>query len=538
MNHNNGKGRCFFSVLALTAILPLGAQSPSFKQGQWMEIFNSVMRNVSRYYVDSLPVDKMYTDGISKMLSNLDPYTVYVPESGQDDFEMMITNTYGGMGAVIYKPELDGNVIINEPYEGSPAALAGLRCGDEITAIDGQSTHGLTVAQSSSRMKGKPGTEVVLDVVKVRSGEQVQLRIVRQKIHLPDIPYYGMLDGSTGYIQQVGFTAGVSEQLRDAVIDLKGRGMKRLVLDLRGNGGGLMDEAVKILSIFLPKGTNVVSSKGVDGEFHYTTPYDPVDIRLPLMVLVNSASASASEIVAGAVQDLDRGVIAGQRTFGKGLVQKLVPIAYNGQLKVTTSKYYTPSGRCVQAKDYSHRREDGSVGNIPDSLTREFKTLSGRIVRDGGGIAPDMKLEEKEYDRITYAVAYGGLTDNYPVEYCRSHESVADPGNFSMSDADYAAFVDWAVEQKFDSRSESETYYDMLVSQLKKDGEYEYAKESLTALAQVVKIDKRTALERSRSQIQPLLEQEIAIRYGFQRAGVQVALRYDDQLRSALQSWK
>lgn len=530
--------RIMICAAALVSALSLQAQSPSFKQGQWMEIFNSVIRNVSRYYVDSIPVDRMYQDGINKMLSDLDPYTIYVPESEQENFEMMISNTYGGMGAIIYKPDINGNVVINEPYEGSPAAKAGLQCGDEITAIDGESTHGMTVSDASGRMKGKAGTEVTLDVVKVRTGEARQFKITRERIHLPDIPYYGMLDAQTGYIQQTGFTQGVSQTVRDAVKDLKKRGAKRLVLDLRGNGGGLMDEAIKIVSIFVPRGTNVVSSKGVDGEQHYTTPYDPVDINLPIMVMVNSGSASASEIVSGAIQDLDRGVIAGERTFGKGLVQKVIPVAYGGQLKVTTSKYYTPSGRCVQAKDYSHRKEDGSVGNIPDSLTREFKTRGGRIVRDGGGITPDIKVEPKEYDRITYGVVYGGLTDNYPIVYCRSHASIGDPQNFSMGDRDWAEFVDWAVDQKFDSRSESETYYDLMVKQLRKDGEYDYAKESLEALEKVVKIDKRSALERSRKEIQPLLEQEIVVRYAYQGAGVRYALRFDTQLQEALAAWK
>lgn len=523
---------------ALLCSLALSAQSNSFKQGQWMEIYNSVMRNVARYYVDSIPVDRMYQDGINKMLSDLDPYTMYVPESEQENFEMMISNTYGGMGAIIYKPDVNGNVVINEPYMGSPAAKAGLVCGDEITAIDGVSTHGMTASDASGKMKGKPGTKVCLDVVKVRSGEKMQLYITREKIHLPDIPYYGMLDAQTGYIQQTGFTSGVSQVVRDAVKDLKKKGMKRLVLDLRGNGGGLMDEAIKIVSIFVPKGTNVVSSKGVDGEFHYTTPYDPVDITLPLMVMVNSGSASASEIVSGAIQDLDRGVIAGERTFGKGLVQKVVPVAYNGQLKVTTSKYYTPSGRCVQAKDYAHRNEDGSVGNIPDSLTREFKTKNGRIVRDGGGITPDIKLKDKEYDRITYGVVFGGLTDNYPIIYCRTHESIGDPQSFSMSDEEYAAFADWAATQNFDSRSEAETYYDLMVKQLRKDGEYEYASAALDSLAKVVRIDKKTALMRSKAQIKPLLEQEIVIRYAFHGAGVQYGLKSDSQLQEALSQWK
>lgn len=516
----------------------LSAQTRSFKMGQWTEIQNAILRNISKYYVDSLPVDKMYEDAIARMLSNLDPYTVFVPESSQEDFQMMISNTYGGIGAVIYKPDKDGNVIINEPYEGSPAARAGLRCGDEIMTVDSQSVVGMTASDASGRMKGKPGTTVHFKVKKVRTGQIVDCDIVREKIHFPNVEYYGMLDASTGYIYQTGFTEGASSEIAAAVKDMQKQGMKRLVLDLRGNGGGLLDEAVKIVGLFVPKGTLVVTSKGTDGERRYTTPSDPVAPALPLMVMVDSGSASASEIVSGAIQDLDRGVIAGERTFGKGLVQKVLPLVYNSQLKVTVAKYYTPSGRCVQAKDYSHRREDGSVGNIPDSLTREFKTAGGRTVRDGGGITPDLKLALREYDRITYSVAMNGIAGNYAIEYARHHDSIAPVDEFHLTDAQWEDFVNWAAEQKFDSRSEAQTYYDLMVKQLKKDKMYDDAAEALASLEKVVKMDKKAALTRSRSDIQPLVEEEIAVRYWFQAAGIKVRLRTDGELREALGLWK
>lgn len=533
--------KIFAAVAVLfSAVQTLPAQSRSFKLGQWMEIQNSIIRDIARYYVDSIPVDRMYKAGIDKMLENLDPYTVYVPESEQDDFEMMISNSYGGIGAIIYKPDKDGNVIINEPYAGSPAALAGLRCGDEIMEIDGAPVRGLEVGQASSKMKGKPGTDVVFTVKKVRSGEISKVKITRERIHLPNVEYYGMLDdGKTGYIFQTGFTEGTSEEVRKALISLKSQGASRIVLDLRGNGGGLLDEAVKIVSLFVPKGTLVVTSKGtVDGETKYVTSTDPVDTEIPLLVMVDSGSASASEIVSGAVQDLDRGMTAGKRTFGKGLVQKILPVAYNGQLKVTSAKYYTPSGRCVQARDYAHRAEDGSVGNIPDSLTREFRTAGGRIVRDGGGITPDITVDSKPYRRVAYAAVLGGLTNNWPIEYVRTHEDIGPLADFHLSDDDYAAFVEWASDQTFDSRSESETYLDLLVTQMKKDGEYDDVKEQLDAVEQVVKMDKKAALLRSRDQIQPVLEEEIAVRFYFQEAGPQIRLRTDDQLRAALEKWE
>lgn len=529
-----------FCALALCGGMPVAkAQSNDFNLGKWTEIQNSVIRHVARFYVDSLPAERMFKASIDAMLEKLDPYTVYVPESEQEDFEMMISNTYGGIGAIIYKPNKEGYVIINEPYEGSPAARAGLQCGDQIMAINSESTIGLDASQSSSKMKGKAGTEVVFRVKKVRSGEEVEYRIIRERIHLPDVPYFGMLeDGKTGYIYQTGFTDNVSAEVKNALLELKKQGMKRLVLDLRGNGGGLMDEAIKIVSLFVPKGTLVVSSKGSDGVHEYRTTTDPVDTAIPLMVMVDSGSASASEIVSGAIQDLDRGTVMGRRTYGKGLVQRVVPTAYNGQLKVTVSKYYTPSGRCVQAKDYSHRADDGSVGNIPDSLIREFKTAKGRTVRDGGGITPDVVVNAPDVNRISYAAVAGGLTNNWPVEFVKTHDSIPAVEDFYLSDEDYAAFVEWGAKEAFDIRSESETYYDLLVKQLKKDGDYDAAADALAALEKVVKMEKKEALMRNRSLIQPVLEEEIAIRYYYQAAGIKVRLRTDEQLKKAVELWK
>lgn len=451
---------------------------------------------------------------------------------------MMISNTYGGLGAIIYKPTPEGNVVINEPYANSPAARAGLRCGDEVIAIDGVSVKGLVAGDCSSKMKGKAGTEVSLLVKKVHSGDTVTLNIVRERIHLPDVEYYGMLDASTGYISQTGFTEGVSDAIASAVKEMKAAGMKRLVLDLRGNGGGLMDEAVKIVGLFVPKGTVVVSAKGLDGERAYKTYSDPIDTQIPLMVLVDSGSASASEIVSGAIQDLDRGVIMGTRTYGKGLVQRVLPVAHDCQVKVTIAKYYTPSGRCVQAKDYAHRREDGSVGNIPDSLIHEFKTLNkGRIVKDGGGITPDVVIEPREHNRVTIATVLGGIPDNYAMEFVRNHESIAPVDEFHLSDAEYEAFVQWASAQKFDIRSEAQTYYDLLVEQLKKDKMYDEAASVLEQLEKVVKMEKSDALMRSKDAILPYVEEEIVVRYYFQAAGVKIRLRYDDQLKEALTKW-
>lgn len=513
------------------------AQTQSFKLGKWTEIQNALLQELNRSYVDTLPIDRIERAGIDAMLEALDPYTVYVPDEEREDLQMMLNKSYGGIGAVIYKPEKDGNVIINEPYKGSPAYRNGLVCGDEILEIDGVSVIGLTASESSDKMKGKPGTQVVFKVKKLRSGEIVEVPITRERIHIPDVEYAGMLDDATGYIYQSGFTDKVSADVRDAVIKLKEQGMKRLVLDLRGNGGGLLNEAANIVSLFVPKGSVVVTSKGNnDKEMTLKTSTEPIDTEMPIIVMVDSGTASASEIVSGALQDYDRATIMGKRTFGKGLVQSIRSLPYNGQLKVTTAKYYTPSGRCVQAIDYSHRNEDGSVGHIPDSLTTEFKTAHGRTVKDGGGITPDVVLASHEYSKLTFSLVYAGIIEQYTLKYVREHESIPAVEDFHFSDADYADFVEFAKTKEFDYRSEAKTYFDQMRKQLDKDGLSESMKSELDALQKALEMDKATFLELKKSEIIPLIEEEIAVRYWYQEAGIQVRLRYDDQLKAALKA--
>lgn len=511
------------------------AQSKSLKLGQWTEINNSILKELSRSYVDSLPVDRIERAAVDAMLSSLDPYTVYVPEEENEDFQMMIGKTYGGIGAVIYKPEKEGNVMINEPYKDSPAARAGLVCGDEILEIDGVSTHGLIASECSDRMKGKPGTTVRFLVKKLRGGETVEVPIVRERIHLPDVEYAGMLNDTTGYILQTGFTENVSGEIRNAVRRLQRQGMKKLFLDLRGNGGGLINEAVDIVSVFVPKGSLVVSRIGKDGadRFDYRTTLDPVDTEMPLVVLVDGASASASEIVAGALQDLDRATIMGRRTYGKGLVQSIRPLPYNGQLKVTTAKYYTPSGRCVQALDYSHRNEDGSVGQIPDSLTSEFKTSKGRIVRDGGGITPDVELAPQRYSRLVYSLVLSGIVEQYALEFVRTHESIPPVEDFHFDEFD--SFVEFAKGKDFDYRSSAKTLFDQMRKELEEDGVAESMAEQLDALDKAIDMEKEQFLRLKKDEIVPWIEEEIAVRYYFQEAGIRIRLRYDKPLFEAME---
>ena len=492
----------FIIIIALAALsLTAGAESKNFKLGKWVEIHNAIVKELGRSYVDTLPIDKMERAAIDAMLAELDPYTVYVPEEDQEDFQLQIGKVYGGVGAIIYKPTPESNVVINEPYACSPAVKAGLHAGDEILSIDGESVHGLDSKACSDKMRGQPGTEVHFIVKKVWSQDTVAVTVLREKIHLPDVEYSGMLDATTGYIAQSGFTEGVADEIRSCVAALKKQGMKRLVLDLRGNGGGLMQEAVRIVSLFVPRGSVVVTSKGRDPKdvSVYRTYEAPVDTKLPLIVLVDSGTASSSEIVSGALQDLDRATIMGRRTFGKGLIQSLKPLPYGGQLKVTVGKYYTPSGRCVQAIDYSHRNPDGSVSHIPDSLTHEFKTKGGRIVRDGGGITPDVELEAPKYDDIIYSLVMRGIVEQYALYYVRNHQTIAPVESFALTEADYEGFV-------------------------------AYARKLLPEK------EKPLMDNLDRLQIIPFIEEEIVVRYYYQAAGVQLRLRYDDALKTALVS--
>ena len=531
------------AAMAALILLPFiaSAQNGRFRIGKWVEIHNAILTELNRSYVDTLPLSRMESAAAHAMLEALDPYTVYIPEEEREDMDMVLNKVYGGIGAIIAKPDVDGNVIINEPYENSPAALAGLRCGDEILSIDGVSTHGLTSAESSERMRGEPGTTVVFRVKRIhkgpswKAGDIMEIKIVRKRIHLPDVEYAGMLeDGTTGYLLLSGFTEGAAEAVKSSFLWLRDQGMKKFVLDLRGNGGGRLNEAVDIVSLFVPRGSIVVTSKGrvAGSEYEYKTSKQPCDLTMPLVVLVDGGSASASEIVSGALQDYDRATIIGTRTYGKGLVQSIRPLPYDGQLKVTTAKYYTPSGRCVQAIDYAKRGEDGSVSPIPDSLTHAFTTAHGRTVRDGGGITPDHIVKPKRYSRLAYALVLGGIVDQYALKYAQEHASIPPLKDFHFTD--YDDFVAFAKEKEFDYRSGAMAIFDQLKAELKEDGLEEVASEQLAALGAVLEMDKERFLRLQKDEILPFIEEEIAVRYYYQRGGVLMNMRYDTQLQQAL----
>ena len=489
------------AVMIFTASPSADAQSHDFKLGKWTQIHSSILKELNLSYVDTLPVDKMMRESIDAMLEQLDPYTVYIPEEENEDLQMMLSKTYGGIGAIIHKKK-EENVIINEPYFGSPAHKRGLQCGDEILEIDGVPTKGLETKESSDRMKGKPGTTVVFKVKKVRTGDTLDIPIVRERIHFPDIEYSGMLDDTTGYILQSGFTEGVAQQLKERFLDLKSKGMKRLVLDLRGNGGGLMGEAVNIISLFVPKGSLAVSSKGKLEERKYHTQTEPIDTQMPIIVMIDGGSASASEIVSGGLQDLGRAKIMGTTSFGKGLVQSIRPLPYNGQMKITTAKYYTPSGRCVQ----------------------------------GIGVTPDIKIDVPSYSRLVYSLVLGGVLDQYVLKYAREHDNIPAVDDFRFSEEDWEDFVSFAKTQEFDYRSSAKATFDKMKEELEKDGLTDIMAAELSALEKALEMDKEKFIRLKKDEIVPFIEEEIAIRYWFQEAGVKIRLRYDDQLEKALQT--
>ena len=495
--------RFIHTLIIVAAFLSTGiaanAQSKEFKLGQWTEIHNGIIKELSRSYVDSLPVDKMMREGVNAMLEQLDPYTVYIPEEENEDLQMMLSKTYGGIGAIIHKKK-DGNVIINEPYYGSPAQKYGLQCGDEILEIDGVPTIGLETKESSDRMKGKPGTTVVFKVKKVRTGDTLDVPVIRERIHFPDIEYAGMLNDTTGYILQSGFTEGVAQQVKEKVLALKSQGMKRLVLDLRGNGGGLMSEAINIISLFVPKGSLAVSSKGKGQMKEFHTQTEPIDTNTPITILIDGGSASASEIVSGGLQDLGRATIKGKTSFGKGLVQSIRPLPYNGQMKVTTAKYYTPSGRCVQ----------------------------------GVGVKPDVEIDIPSYSRLVYSLVLSGVIDQYVLQFAREHESIPAVEDFHFSDADFEDFVAFAKTQEFDYRSSAKATFDKMKEELEEDGLAQVMSSELTALEKALEMDKERFIRLKKDEIIPFIEEEIATRYWWQEAGVKVRLRYDQQLKKAL----
>lgn len=508
--------------------------SPNYNFAKSLEIFFNVLREINVFYVDQVKSEDMVKTAINEMLSTLDPYTTYIPDEDMEDFEFMTTGQYGGMGALIRK---SGNYIeISEPYESFPAANAGLVAGDLLVGIDGKSIEKLDVSKVSAMLKGKPGSKMQLRVVKLRSKDTINVTITRQVIRIPAVPFYGMVKDKVGYIRFTNFTTDCSKEVKDALVNLKKQGATSIVLDLRGNPGGLLTEAVKVVNLFVPRGQLVVSTKGKIKEFDatYKTETEPVDTKIPLVVMVNSGSASASEIVSGALQDLDRAVVVGNRTFGKGLVQTTRPVGYNSQVKITTAKYYIPSGRCIQALDYTHRNADGSVGNVPDSLITAFKTKNGRVVYDGGGITPDVKVDLEQISKISISLIGRGLISDYINEYYVKHTEVPDIRSFKLADADYDEFVKFLENKEYDYTTQTDVLLKQLEEAAKRDKYYAHAEKELEVLKKQLSHDKKKDLVLFKEEIKSYLEDELIGRYHYQRGKIERSLITDPQVQQAL----
>ncbi len=500
-----------------------------------LELFNDIYKQLDLFYVDSLNADSVIGRGIRLMLQQIDPFTDYYPED-DEDLRQMATGKYAGIGSVIRYHRKEQRAVISEPYEGTPSQLAGVKAGDVILSIDGKDVKGMLTPKVSSMLRGEAGTTFEL---KVRRGEEEKsFLITRQTIQLPQVPYFGMLsDGQTGYIYLTGFTDGACREVRNALDDVRQQGAKRLVLDLRGNPGGAVNEAVDIANLFLPKGKKVVYTRGkmkrTDREYYTAT--EPVDSLMPLVVLVDGGSASSSEIVAGALQDFDRAVIMGAKTYGKGLIQMVREVPYRGSLKVTTSRYYIPSGRCIQAYDYRRLNPDGSVGTIPDSLTNVFHTAAGREVRDGGGIKPDVEVKPDSLPTMIYELVQSDEFFDYVTHFCRTHPTIAPVGEFRFSDEDYAAFVDSIQSSGFEAGKPAKQVLQVLRDVIKREGYQEATSAELDALEAKLAYDIRADLMRFRKEIEPFLCDELAHRYYFQKGGVQQQLVGDPCVERALQ---
>ena len=504
-----------------------------FEMSKNLEIFNALVKELDLFYVDSIQSNKLITDGINGMLGKLDPYTNYISEEEQSDFNFMTTGEYGGIGSIIVTR--GRQTYIAEPYEGMPAALSGLKAGDEILEIDGVKIE--DIAEPSEKLKGQPNTKVKIKYL--RSGSKpATLEIVRKRIQMNPVTYSGVLSGTIGYLRLSNFTEQCAQEVKLAFEELKRKhDITSVILDLRDNPGGIMEEAVQIANIFVPKGEVIVSTRGKVKQWDriYRTTLDALDENIPLAVLVNDGSASASEIVSGAVQDLDRGVVIGGRTFGKGLVQVSRELPYNTSLKVTSSKYYIPSGRCIQAIDYAHRRQDGSVGAIPDSLTSVFYTKKGRPVRDGGGVTPDVRLEERRKANIIYYLVADYSIFDYVTRWTQKHETIASAEEFVFPEADYEDFKLYIKEKDFKYDRQSEKALASLKEIMNFEGYSEAAKAELEALEAKLQPDLDRDLELNKEDILDFLSLEIVKRYYYQKGEITQSLKKDQQVKKALE---
>lgn len=523
----------FFVIIALFAGL---AYTPDyFEISKNLDIFYSVYRELNVGYVDDTKPGQLMKTGIDAMLNSLDPYTVYYTENDIEDYRYMTTGEYGGIGATVN--DINNKIIIAEPYEGFAAYKAGLRAGDQIVGVNGINVEGKKSDDIGNLLKGQAGTALKLKVIKYGQSSPVEISLNREEIKTKAVPYYGMLpDGETAYIKLISFTDNCSGEVKEALLALKAKGYKNIVLDLRGNLGGLLIEAVNIVNFFTEKGQEVVFTKSKTPEWDksYLSVNNPLDLQSPMVVLVDENSASASEIVSGALQDLDRAVIVGKRTYGKGLVQQTKDLVYNAKIKYTIAKYYIPSGRCVQALDYSHKDEEGRVEKVPDSLITAFKTKGGRIVYDGAGVMPDIKTAEEKYQNILIALVSKYHIFNYATQYAAAHKEIGNARTFTLNDQEYAAFVDYLKDKDYSYKTKTEVDLAGLKKSAEEENNFSGIKSEFEALSKRMEENKKDDLIQHKASIKKYLEEEIVARYYFQTGRIECSLNSDTDLKEAL----
>jgi carboxyl-terminal processing protease len=508
-------------------------ETRDFRIAKNLDIFLALFRELNTFYVDELNPDKLVKTGIDNMLKTLDPYTVYYPESEGDEVTFMTTGKYGGIGSLVRGG--GEYVVISLVYKGFPADVAGIKAGDILKKVDGVSLKGVDTDVVSEKLKGNPGTIINLTIE--RNGKEMDFSVKREKIAVPSVPYSGMIDSNTGYIRFTNFTQNCTDDVRKALIELKNNNARQIILDLRSNPGGLLTEAVDIVNLFVGTGNEIVSTKGKVKQFDeaFKTTKSAVDEKIPLAVIINRGSASASEIVAGAIQDLDRGIIVGQRSYGKGLVQITRPLSYNTQLKVTTAKYYIPSGRCIQALDFSHPNEDGSVGIIPDSLISEFKTRNGRVVKNGGGITPDIEIAPESLSQIATELFFRNYIFDFASIYYWSHPGFKSIDEFSFTDKDYADFENYLTARKFSYKTITEMSLNELIANAKKEKYYDLHKDIFTELQKELNHTLDNDLTTFKNEITELLEDEIIGRYFYEEGSIAWTVKTDEQVLKAVE---
>lgn len=523
------------AVLSILTLLAFSNDRRKFNLSQQLNIFNTIIKELDLFYVDTIAPDKLIKNGVDAMLSRLDPYTVYYSEDDADELKMMITGKYAGIGSIIRYHTDKKTTVIAEPYDNMPAAKAGLKCGDALLTVDGIDVKGMSTDSVSNLLRGEPGTKLKLEIERPGVKKPMSVIIERASISLPSLPYYGILHDSIGYILFDSFTENCAKEMRRAIVDLKGRGAKSFIIDLRGNGGGSLQESVNIVNLFVPKGKTIVTTKGKikQANEEYKTTREPMDTESPLIILVDGSTASASEILAGSLQDFDRAVIVGSRTYGKGLVQTTRSLPGNGYLKLTTSKYYIPSGRCVQALDYSHRKSDGTVQRIPDSLTNVFHTAAGREVRDGGGIRPDVEPKSEELSTLLFYLMQDMTIFDYATEYTLRNDTIAPAATFEISDADYELFKKKLIASGFSYDMRSSKMLKQLKEMIKFEGYEEITKDDIASLEGKLQQNLGHSLEHFASHIKRLIGDEIVKRYYGQKGGVVYNLRDDTDIEEA-----